>query len=503
MNKATNDILNEFDIVFEKRKNDILHSKDRLNIKGVIYYVSESGDDKNDGLSPKTPWKSLNKVSDANLNSGDGVLFKRDDLFRGCIKVKEGVTYGAYGDGEKPKLYAGNADLADDTKWALMDPDCNIWKYTEKQLDPGTLVFNEGEKCAYKLIPSYLGGKFVVRDNPEKNFIMCREMKNNLDMYWEFDEKLTTSHPHPVTGEDFPVPDVDGAMGYIYLRCDNGNPGEVFSSIENVARSHMFYVGDKKDVTIDNLCIKYVGMHGISAGMFAQNLTVTNCEFGWIGGTIQHYFGLDPNYPEGGRGTVTRFGNAIEVYGGCKNYTASDNYIYEVYDAGITHQVTTNTKLTMENIRYTGNLIENCVYGIEYFLDQIDGERESYMDDVVMDNNYIRNSGFGWGQQRHNKHTPAAIKGWSYVNTASNYSITNNIFDKCAFRLLHLVALENTSLPYMDGNTYIQYLGGKIGQFGENKIKEPENLDFDTGVEDKIQNIFGDKNAKIYYIEEK
>lgn len=62
-------------------------------------------------------------------------------------------------------------------------------------------------------------------------------------------------------------------------------------------------------------------------------------------------------------------------------------------------KVTTQKKLTMTGIRYTGNVIEKCVYGIEYFGDQIDGERESYMDDVIMSDNFIRLSGYGWRQQ--------------------------------------------------------------------------------------------------------
>ena len=72
-------------------------------------------------------------------------------------------------------------------------------------------------------------------------------------------------------------------------------------------------------------------------------------------------------------------------------------------------------------------MLEKCVYAIEYFLDQINGESESYMDDIVMSDNFIRLSGYGWGQQRHNYYEPAHIKGWSYVNTASNYAIRNNI----------------------------------------------------------------------------
>jgi len=63
------------------------------------------------------------------------------------------------------------------------------------------------------------------------------------------------------------------------------------------------------------------------------------------------------------------------------------------------------------------------------------------------------------------------------------------------------VALEKTSLAYMDGNAYIQHLDGKIGQYGENRIAEPENMTFDMDADGVIGDIFGDKNAKIYYIE--
>ena len=170
---------------------------------------------------------------------------------------------------------------------------------------------------------------------------------------------------------------------------------------------------------------------GVSArGECVKGLHVTNCEIGWIGGNIQSYSGTDPNYPEGKRGSVTRYGNGIEIYGGCDDYLVKNNYIYEVYDAGASHQATTYRKLVMQNISYEGNLIEKCVYGIEYFLDQKEGGMESYMKNLVIKDNIIRLSGYGWGQQRHNTDTPALVKGWSYTNTASEYTIHDNIFDR-------------------------------------------------------------------------
>ena len=498
MIKATNDIMKEYDELFEKRKEEILDSSDSITVSGTNYYVSNNGDDANDGKTPESAWKTLGKVSCVALLEGDAVLFKRGDLFRGSVQTRPGVTYAAYGIGVKPKFYAGDRDMAAPELWELYDSEKHIWKYKENTLDAGTLVFDHGKAHSRKLIPSYKDLCFVCRDDESRVFDVRNEMTQDLDLFWSFDMILTR---RPSKGENFPIPEINNERGELYLRCDKGNPGEVFGSIESLARVHMFKVGANRNVTIDNLCIKYVGMHGISAGGHSVGLHVTNCEIGWIGGAIQHYYGTDPNYPQGGRGTVTRFGNAIEIYGGCEDYIASNNYIYEVYDAGITHQVTTSRKITMTGIRYTDNLIEKCVYGVEYFLDQKDGERESYMDDVVMSGNFIRLGGYGWGQQRHNTDTPALIKGWSYVNTARNYTVSNNVFDRCAYRMLHLVAEKDESCPDISDNTYIQHLGGMIGQYGGNEKEEPKILIFDENAEEKINKIFGDKSAKVYYIE--
>ncbi|MBR6767142.1 MAG: hypothetical protein IKM02_04245 [Clostridia bacterium] len=482
-----------------RRREEIRKTPDMLEISGNAYYVSNEGCDRNDGKSPDKAWKSLERVSEAELKPGDGIFFRRGDLFRGSVDVKSGVSYGAYGTGEKPRLYGWDKNLADPDLWMVADEEHNIWKMREKILDPGTLVFNSGEAHSRKLIPSYIKGKFVCRDDESREFIMADEMTRDLDIFWYFDEILTTV---PSKGMDFPVPEMgENSCGDLYIRCDRGNPGECFDSVEALPRRPMFRVGSHENVRIDNLCLKYIGLHGIAAGGYVKGLHVTNCEIGWIGGTIQHYLGTDPNYPQGGRGTVTRFGNAVEIYGGCEDYLVSNCWIYQAYDAGITHQITTNGKKhTMTGIRYLNNLIENCVYGIEYFLEMNNGDTESYMRDILMKDNFIRNSGYGWGQQRHNKDTPALIKGWSYVNAASDYRIENNIFDRCAYRMLHLVAQKQESCPRMMGNTYIQHRGGMLGQYGGNEYAEPEIILFDEDVNRAIREKLGDDSAEIYMI---
>ena len=153
MQEATRVFLEEFEAHCEARKQEILHRADALNIVGTTYYVSNRGDDAQDGKTPETAWQTLQRVSEAELAPGDGVLFCRGDLFRGQVKTKPGVSYGAYGVGEKPKLYGWDKSLANPTLWVLADAEHHIWRMTEKNLDPGTVVFDGGAYHSVYLIP--------------------------------------------------------------------------------------------------------------------------------------------------------------------------------------------------------------------------------------------------------------------------------------------------------------------------------------------------------------
>ena len=80
----------------------------------TTYYVSEMGNDRNDGLSEGTPWQSLSRVSRERLEPGDTVRFRSGDLFEGQLVISNSgtpeapITFTRYGAGEKPLLDAGN-----------------------------------------------------------------------------------------------------------------------------------------------------------------------------------------------------------------------------------------------------------------------------------------------------------------------------------------------------------------------------------------------------------
>lgn len=72
------------------------------------YYVSNSGNDSNNGLTEATPWKTIAKVNSTTLTAGDRVYFKRGDKWNEQLTIDESgtavnpIAFTAYGTGKKP-----------------------------------------------------------------------------------------------------------------------------------------------------------------------------------------------------------------------------------------------------------------------------------------------------------------------------------------------------------------------------------------------------------------
>lgn len=454
-----------------KRIAEIRSTPTTVNVSGQKYYISADGDNSKDGKTPETAWKTTEKLNTAKLSAGDGVFFRRGDIFRTeTIKASSGVTYSAYGEGEKPKLYRSPENGADASKWTLLEGTTDIWVYSKKFPDVGH-IYLDG-KMAYKEIPDWYNNKYYVRGSKGTvPFEITKELCDNLDFFSEINNPNNDS------------------ITTLYLCCKDGNPGEVFDSIEFGLKGNIFSVG-VNNVTIDNLCLMHTGSHGIGGGT-KSNLAVTNCEVGFIGGSLLRF------YPDK-FGQVVRYGNGIEIYGGCDGYTIDNCYVYECYDAGVTHQYDAGGTLniSMNNITYSNNVIERCVYSIEYF----NGKGDN--DTVIRDGknfrivgNIMRLCGYGWGQQRPNPGASTHITGGSDDKyEPGTYIIENNIFDRGLDSLIRTRASHKAFGPVYNGNTYVQALGMTLGETAGTK-----KLVFDYAADITIADELGDKNAKVYW----
>lgn len=443
--KDTAQVISYVDEKAEALKQEILNAPDIERLANKTFYLSPNGLDTNDGRTPETAWLTIDRLNDAELTWGDTVYFERGGLWRGEVVCRKGVTYAAYGTGEKPKIYGSPEDGADPAKWTLVNKERKIWKFHTELADVGLIVFNHGEFHSSKALPDYINGKYYVRNDNliefKTEFFIDEQLNKDLMLFSDCSNELTA--------QGVPAVGRKTSKGSLYLRCDKGNPGEIFSSIEFCTRPNIFSMCDNSGITVDNFCLKYCG--GIAVGGYhSMNITVTNCEIGWIGGSIQFYHN---------NGKAVRYGNGVEVAANCYNYVVDHNWVYQNYDAGISYQAGEATINIIDyNVRFTNNLVEYCTYGIEYFLGACKNPNiRNLQDDIEFSNNIIRYSGFGFGEQRPDKKTSAAIKTWpSHANDSEDFVIKNNIFDRSRYCLINLMAFKDEWIPKYENNIIIQ-----------------------------------------------
>ena len=452
------------------RREQIRSSKDQPVFFGTPYYVSAQGNDQNDGLTPDTAWKTLTKVDTFPFNPGDAVLLRRGDEFRGHIKACEGVTYSAYGDGPKPIFNTSPFDGAKVGQWIPTEVP-HIYRYSEKMIDDiGCIVFDGGEYHGLKATIDFSKDENLTNETP---FHSWRDLIEDLSFYHDLGGPHTKGYDENST---------------LYLKSTAGNPGERFSSIE-FNSGHNGITVTCNDVHINNLNIRHCGNHGIGAVGFIKGLKVDWCEFEWIGGSMQGY---------SEKGSPVRFGNAIEIYGGCLDYIVENCYINQVYDAGITHQYSAvgTEDILMKDIIYKGNLIENCTFSIEYFNGRPEAPAHRNMVHVRMYDNIMRYSGYGFGKQRPWRSTTAChIKSWDHQNTAEDMIYEGNIMDCSGHALIHATCEEERSMPIIRRNIFIQNRGGKFAKLG---TKLPAEFIYYTEEGINSQTYIGEDN-EFYY----
>lgn len=345
------------------------------------YYISGNGDDANDGKSPENPFLSPEKINDLELNPGDVVLFERNSVFRvtASIPIKNGVSYGAYGNGEKPQ-FLGSPYNFNKSDWF----DCGnlIWKLDFEWDNLGTILINNGEIVGHRL--------FSIED-----------LKDDGDFY------------------------LDEQQYKLYLYCSQ-NPAHYDSVEISVGAFSMFSVGKNpgkvNNVNIDNLCIKLASIHGIWF-FNSKDISVTNCEIAWIGGARQR----------GSQNPFQLFGNGLEFWDGGANIRAENNWLYQIYDAALTFQGAGQ----YDSITFGNNIIEYSTLSIEWWgRPRAEKYPTKKIKDISIKNNIVRMTGYGWGRKRRDicrdAHIVAGQGIYDYTDIVTNFIVEDNIFD-CAY----------------------------------------------------------------------
>ena len=149
---------------------------------GTAYYISNSGSDENDGLSPETAFATPAALKNVGLQSGDAVFFERGGIWRATELPTsacwvDGITFSAYGQGDMPRIYGSEENGTGGEKWILYhegDDGRKIWVYYRDMSEVGAIALN-GSIPVRRDIAYWDEGSYTLLDSGEHRYELTEQ----------------------------------------------------------------------------------------------------------------------------------------------------------------------------------------------------------------------------------------------------------------------------------------------------------------------------------------
>ncbi|MDD3920072.1 MAG: hypothetical protein PHO41_02690, partial [Eubacteriales bacterium] len=441
---------------------------------GTAYYVSNAGNDSADGLSPETAWASLERVGKAHFSYGDAIFFERGGLWRKATMPEsvvgtEGLTLSAYGTGEKPRFYGSPESGAGEEKWTLYHEGADgrkIWVYHMDMPDCAGVILN-GKEIIKRDIAYWNGASFMCMNDLDQPYTVETQLE-------DLESFCALPYQQPPKGEYlneaqslglayYVDENGENLMGPLYVRCDAGNPGELYDEIEFISAYHIGSMPDH--TTLDNLCFRYsttAVCGGYWEGVSHDYLTFQNCEVGFNGGAL-NWFAEKQN--AAGFGHAHMDGGGLNVNG---SYTTIQNcYTHHIFQEGIAMETFDGDPEPAVGDSIRDNVIEYCVMGLLVVNWETDEVCDHVIRDMLVENNYVLYSGF---ETLYNAkppiepgdmHWPLRL-GFVTLDTAAltvkrggeDYRVTGNTFAFSASQLIQDADIDIPQPAVYSGNTY-------------------------------------------------
>ena len=354
----------------------------------ATYYISASGNDAHDGLTPATAWQTVHDLP-SRVPGGSTVRLRRGDTFFGGLRMPGGVSNDArtvittYGDGAKPQICLYKT-ISDERVWEEIKP--HVWRVD--LLD--TTCFSGN------VFAANANAGFLITEGK-----ICGEKMWTLDdlsirRWWEFynDER------------------------YLYVTC-NRNPcfyGEIQVAVGDIGVT----LGDF--CTVEDLEICGGSYHGINGCV--SDATVRRCDI--------HHIGGGQLCPE--RCQRVRFGNGVEFFNGGKRITVEDCTISDVYDVAFTMQgyVTPG----WEDVVFRRNRLWNNMQSFEIWTST--DAPTGGMRRCRFEQNVCVGAGYCWSYEVRPDHINSAHL-LLYATRAAEHDITvqDNVFYDCRREMFH------------------------------------------------------------------
>ncbi len=348
-----------------------------------VRYFSNDGDDAADGLTPKTAWRTLEKLG-KDLPAGAEARLRRGDVFYGMADLKPGLSaerptvLTAYGEGAKPEICAFKIAKPDPSVWTPTGTN-NLWRIDlgdDSKFD-GNHMTRSGNVGFLKVDGRLFGRKFFAK------------LKNRPSRPWDFiDDRrsltvFSTVNP-ALAAKDIRIAPCMGTLPF---------------------RDH---------IVVSNIIVRGTGAHGANGS--GVDIHFFDCEFREIGGS--HLWGH-------GAG-VSRYGNGVECWGGCRDMEVRRCVFADVYDVGFTLQGR-QAPFSWENIHVSDCVFIRCSQCYELWLNKC--RPEIGMKNCSFMRNRCVDTARGWAYDvRPDKANAAPLLMYTMATDTCDILVKDNVF---------------------------------------------------------------------------
>lgn len=466
---------------------------------GNAWYISSlTGNDANSGASPENALASvlgLKKLFESGkLRAGDAVLFERGGVYHLNdyeILGLDNVTYAAYGEGPKPLISGSVEGMADPDRWEpyAETPDGGtVWRFDTALHNVVGVFFDGDTRWGTMCLPGWNGETYV----------------DALDgSAWTVDtgmtEDLSFFSEMPMQGLDVTAGFIRQQLyGSLYLRCDAGNPGEVFTTIDVIQDINAIGFGYAADNigsggAVVDLAFKYCTIPivcGLNGDSDAVGTLVENCEISFCGGSIQSYQG---------KGQPSLSGGAVLASG--NGHTVRNCYIHDVDNKVFVIVANSPEWLPSDHLTFEGNIIERCGAALRIcnYIEQ--ALPDSVYKGLRFANNTVIRTGYGW--YAHKLFRTGALSQFSsfeteqYANRNDGILISGNTFYCPRGAVYYGFGMWNGSFPIFSGNTVVQTPGSGLVDAGPAGTQSLYMTNDTESCREKLSDILGDSDLKL------
>ena len=267
-------------------------------IGGEVRYLAANGNDDNDGKTPSTAWRTVERLN-AGLPAGGTALLRCGDVFYGNIRVKGGAdsahrtTITSFGDGPKPVISCVKILRNDPGMWRAESTIYNKWSMDLANPSNYTGLASADANPGFLLVDGAV--------KPWKKF-----SHHDVNAQWDF------------AGED----------GRLYVHSTN-NPALLAHDIRVAVNVRGIKLASH--MAVSNIAVRGTGAHGMYNGWSkvpSFDMRISDCTFENIGGSELL-----------GHGKLrVRYGNGVEFGSNCADAIVERCEFRGIYDVAFTMQ---------------------------------------------------------------------------------------------------------------------------------------------------------------------